>query len=151
MNEKPLGEALIILLIEDNDAHAKLVIRSLGQHQITNQIYHISDGETALRYLFREGEYSDPATSPRPHLVLLDLRLPRIDGLTVLQQIKQSKLSTIPVVVLTTSSAKNDVIAAYQNQANSYLVKPTNFDTFSQMMRELGFYWLAWNHHPWKD
>ncbi|NJL94516.1 MAG: response regulator [Anaerolineae bacterium] len=143
------GEPLLILLVEDNAAHARLVMRSLADHQIANRVVHLSDGEAALNYLFRQGDYADPETSPRPHLVLLDLRLPRVDGLSVLQRIKNSPLQPLPVVVLTTSETESDAMAAYHNQANSYLVKPLNFEKFSAMLQQLGFYWLAWNRYPW--
>jgi len=139
---------MVILLVEDNPAHAKLVMRSLEEHQILNKVYHVSDGEAALDYLFQRGAYADPASSPRPGLILLDLRLPKIDGLSVLSQIKQSDLSTIPVVVLTTSGAEADTLRAYEHHANSYLVKPMNFEKFAQMMKDLGFYWLVWNQTP---
>ena len=143
------GEPLVILLVEDNPDHTELIKRNLADHRILNNIHHVSDGEAALDYLFRKGDYADPKSSPRPHLVLLDLRIPKIDGLEVLTEIKKSDLlKKIPVVILTTSEAKNDINTAYQNYANSYLVKPVDFDTFKQLMDELGFYWLAWNRHP---
>ena len=143
------GEALRILLVEDNPAHAELIIRNLRQHQIANAIHHVSDGEEALQFLRHEGMYSQPGSSPRPHLVLLDLRLPKIDGLEVLKTIKNTReLHTLPVVILTTSNAERDMARAYEYHANSYLVKPVDFDKFSQLMKDLGFYWLAWNCLP---
>ena len=150
MNNHELNrEALIILLVEDNPAHAELVRRSLGGHPILNKIFHVSNGELALDYLFRRGAYLDPAQSPRPHLILLDLRLPRIDGLEVLKEIKTTPgLKKIPVVILTTSAAEQDVINAYEQHVNSYLVKPLNFENFTRLMNNLGFYWLGWNHPP---
>src|SRR6516162_6771932 len=97
------GGPLTILLVEDNLPHAELVKRSLETHEIANRIYHVSDGEAALAYLFRQGVYADPATSPRPHVVLLDLRLPKVSGLEVLKTIRASReLHTVPVVVMTT-------------------------------------------------
>jgi CheY-like chemotaxis protein len=146
------GEALNILLVEDNPDHAELVRRSFQIHRVANQIYHAWDGEEALDFLLRRGRYKDPQSSPRPHVVLLDLRLPRIDGLEVLQEIKsRDELRAIPVVVLTTSESEKDVDQAYELYANSYLVKPVDFDNFTDMMRDLGFYWLAWNHLPWSE
>lgn len=139
-----------ILLAEDNAAHAALISRSLGAHHIVNRIYHVSDGEAALDYVFRRGAYADPAVSPRPHLVLLDLRLPKIDGLEVLQEIKTSpEVADLPVVILTTSAAEADVASAYARRANSYLVKPLDFAQFTQLMDDLSLYWLGWNYHPW--
>ncbi len=147
------GEPVTVLLVEDNVAHAELVLRSFEDHRIANKIYHVSDGEVALDYLFRRGgDYADPVKSPTPHLVLLDLRIPKIDGLEVLKEIKSSKeLEKIPTVIFTTSSAEMDVAKAYENHANSYLVKPVNFEKFNQLMEDIGFYWLAWNYHPWGD
>jgi CheY-like chemotaxis protein len=143
------GDPLTILLVEDNLPHAELVKRSLETHEIVNKIYHVSDGEAALAYLFRQGVYADPATSPRPHVVLLDLRLPKVSGLDVLREIKTSNdLRTIPVVILTTSTAERDVVSAYAQHANSYLVKPVDFVVFTRMMHDLGLYWLLWNYHP---
>ena len=150
-SEKIKGNPLTILLVEDNPDHAELIFRSLKDHRVANKIYHVIDGETALDYLFRRGDYAAAGKSPRPHLILLDLRLPKIDGLEVLKKIKISrKLRMIPVVILTTSEAERDVARAYEYHANSYLVKPVDFGNFSQLMIDLGFYWLAWNYHPWK-
>ncbi|HRQ24519.1 MAG TPA: response regulator, partial [Anaerolineales bacterium] len=93
--------------------------------------------------------YSDPKASPRPHIILLDLRLPRIDGLDVLHAIKQeNELKGIPVIILTTSEAERDVTRAYDNYVNSYLVKPVGFEDFNKLMEDLGFYWLGWNTNP---
>src|SRR5215831_4432732 len=143
------GRPLIILLVEDNLPHAELVKRSLEGHEIANKIYHVADGEAALAYLFRQGVYADPATSPRPHVVLLDLRLPKLSGLEVLKAIRASReLQTVPVVVLTTSTAERDVARAYEYHVNSYLVKPVNYAQFSQLMHDLGCYWLTWNYYP---
>ncbi len=143
-------EPLIILLVEDNPAHAELVKRSLEGHPVPNRIIHISDGESALAYLFRRGEFADPEKSPRPHVVLLDLRLPRIDGLEILKEIRTSaEMEKLPVVVLTTSEAEMDAARAYEYHANSFVVKPLDFDRFAKLMDDLGFYWLKWNYYPW--
>ena len=143
------SDSLTILLVEDNLPHAELVKRGLGAHEIANKIYHVSDGEAALAYLLRQGVYADPATSPRPHVVLLDLHLPKVSGLDVLREIKTNNdLRTIPVVILTTSTAEQDVVSAYAQHANSYLVKPVDFAVFTRLMHDLGLYWLLWNHNP---
>lgn len=135
-----------ILLVEDNSAHAELVTRSFQEHRVANRIFHVSDGEEALNYLFRRGTYADPVRSPRPCVVLLDLRLPKMSGLDVLQAIRQSPdLCSLPVIILTTSSAQEDMIAAYARHANSYVMKPVDFEKFSHLMRDLGVYWLGWN------
>ncbi len=141
-----------ILLVEDNASHAELVIRSLGEHRLTKNIHHVADGEAALDFLFQRGLYEDPDRFPQPQLVLLDLRLPKIDGLEVLREIRESeRLQRIPVVILSTSYAEPDVGKAYDYHANSYLVKPLDFEQFTKLMNDLGFYWLGWNHYPWQS
>jgi len=146
------GEPLHILLVEDNEAHAELVIRGMRDQQVANKIHHVSDGEQALDYLFGRGAYSDPAQNPRPNFVLLDLRLPRVDGLEVLRTIKTTPdLLRIPVVILTSSDAESDIAKSYDYHANSYVVKPLDFRTFTKLMKDLGFYWLGWNAKPLKD
>jgi CheY-like chemotaxis protein len=144
-----VGESVLVMLIEDNVDHAELVIRTMQEHQIANQVRHFLDGQSALDYLLQRGEYSKPHTNPRPHVILLDLRLPRLDGIDVLKTIKENDdLKTIPVVVLTTSEAEKDVARAYYHHANSYLVKPVGFEEFRKLMDDLGFYWLGWNTNP---
>jgi len=143
------GRPVVILLAEDNQSHAKLAMRSLEEHNLANTIVHVSDREAALDYLLRRGEYADPDLSPRPDVVLLDLRLPKVDGLDVLKEIKTRKdLLSLPVVILTSSAAETDVAKAYELHANSYLVKPVEFTSYLKMMKDLGFYWLAWNRSP---
>jgi len=143
------GEPVLVLLVEDNIDHAELVIRTLEDHRIANKIKHFTDGQVALDYLLRRNGYEDPASSPRPHMILLDLRLPRVDGLEVLRIIKeQDDLKIIPVIILTTSEADKDMARAYNHHVNSYLVKPVGFEDFSKLMNDLGFYWLGWNSHP---
>jgi two-component system, response regulator len=146
------GEPLHILLVEDNEAHAELVIRGMRDQQVANRIHHVPDGEQALDYLFMRGAYADPVTNPRPNLILLDLRLPRVDGLEVLKTIKTTPaLLRIPVVVLTSSDAESDIARSYDYHANSYVVKPLDFRTFTKLMKDLGFYWLGWNAKPLAD
>lgn len=143
------GEPLHILLVEDNEAHAELVIRSMRSQQVANRIHHVIDGEQALDYLFHRGKFADAARNPRPNLILLDLRLPKIDGLEVLKTIKEThELLRIPVVILTSSEAESDIARSYDYHANSYVVKPLEFRKFTQLMRDLGFYWLGWNTMP---
>ena len=143
------GEPISILLVEDDPAHAEIVRRNLADFRVANLIYHVADGQAALDYLFHQGAYADPETSPRPHLVLLDLRLPKVDGQEVLRQIKEdADLRRIPTVVLTTSAAELDMVRAYNHGAGSYLVKPVGFEQFSGLMDAFGFYWLAWNQFP---
>ena len=143
------GQPLEVLFVEDNLDHAELVLRSLKDLRVANSIHHVDDGEKALDYLFHRGEYKDPKSSPRPNVILLDLRLPKVDGLEVLKIIKETQeTKNIPVVILTTSSAEIDVAKAYEYSANSYLVKPIDFSQFTKMMEDLGFYWLGWNFLP---
>jgi len=140
------GEAAMILLVEDNEDHAEIVMRSFKAHQSGHKIHHVTDGESALDYLLHRGDYTDPETCPRPALILLDLRLPKVDGLEVLKEIKQAEeLRGIPVVILTSSQAGNDVKMACDYHANSYIVKPLQFSKFTDLMRDLGTYWLGWN------
>ena len=143
------GEPLIILLVEDDPAHAEIVRRNLAAFLVANRIVHVEDGQAALDYLFRQDRYAAQESSPRPHLILLDLRLPKVDGLEVLRQIKQdAELARIPTVVLTTSGAESDLVNAYSHGAGSYLVKPVDFAKFTALMEAFGFYWLAWNRFP---
>ena len=143
------GESIVILLVEDDPGHAEIVRRNFENFRVANLLMHVEDGQAALDYLFRQGAYADPLTSPRPGLILLDLRLPKVDGIEVLHKVKADKnLGGIPVVVLTTSSAESDVARAYDSHANSYLVKPVDFARFVELMDSLGYYWLAWNQHP---
>ncbi len=151
MSSDAVGEPLKLLLVEDNDAHAEMVKRSFEQHKVSNEIYHVDDGQKALDYIFREGEYADEEKYPRPHCILLDLRLPKVDGLEVLRRIKgDDSTRKTPVVILTTSSADKDIAQSYEYNANSYVVKPMDFTKFELLMKDLGYYWLAWNQNPWR-
>lgn len=135
-----------ILLVEDNPAHAEMIIRSFEQNDPTIGIHHVSDGEAALDCLFGRGDYAAPRPAFRPDVILLDLRLPRRSGLETLQTVKSAPgLRCIPVIVLTTSEAEGDLSLAYQYRANSYLVKPVQFDKFVRLMQDIGVYWLEWN------
>ena len=143
------GQPIVILLVEDDPAHAEIVRRNLKDFRVANRIYHVEDGQAALDYLFHQADYADPQSSPQPQLILLDLRLPKVDGLEVLRRIKEDNdLKRIPTVVLTTSDAESDLITAYGNGAGSYLVKPVDFEKFTKLMDVFGYYWLAWNRFP---
>lgn len=145
--ERGLDMALnppVILLVEDEQDHAELVRRCFDNSEIEHQIVHVSDGELALDFLFRRGRFAHGADCPR--LILLDQRLPKVDGLQVLKQIKMcDELLRIPVVMLTTSNAANDKFEAYGNYVNSYLVKPVEFGEFAQLLNEMIHYWLKQN------
>lgn len=143
------GEPIVILLVEDDPAHAEIVRRNLKDFRVANRIVHVEDGQAALDYLFRQNGYTAPETSPRPHLILLDLRLPKVDGLEVLRRIKaDEELKRLPIVVLTTSAAEADMVNAYTHGAGSYLVKPVDFEKFTKLLDAFGFYWLVWNRFP---
>jgi two-component system response regulator len=138
-----------ILLVEDNDAHVKLILRAFKEDRLANPIDVVSDGEQALDFLYRRGAYHDPAKSPRPDMILLDLKLPKLDGLSVLQTVKEDEnLKDIPVVVLTSSTDQRDVHEAYRHYVNSYIAKPVDFDKFRQVVQELDYYWTIFNTHP---
>ena len=144
------GEPIVILLVEDEEAHAEIIRRNLEESRLGNNLIHLTDGQMALDYLYRRNDFLDPATSPRPGLILLDLRLPKVDGLEVLKTLKtDDHLRSIPVVILTTSKAESDLVQAYEHHANSYLVKPVDFSKFTQLMETFGYYWLAWNQYPY--
>lgn len=138
-----------ILLVEDNPNDAELAFRALKKYKLANNLMHVCDGEEALDFIFARGKFADRNIDDRPKLVLLDLKLPKIDGLEVLKAVKSDpRTSLIPVVVLTTSKEENDVIMSYKLGANSFIVKPVDFDKFVESVRELGYYWLLLNEHP---
>jgi CheY-like chemotaxis protein len=144
-----MDEVRIILLAEDNPDHAELLVRSFKNHRVPNKIYHVRDGEEALDYLFRRGEFADPDLSPRPHLILLDLKMPKVNGIEVLESIRAAdEFVDVPVVMLSSSDAEPDVEQAYGLHVNSYLVKPLDFGQFAQLMDDVGYYWLNWNYRP---
>ena len=143
------GEPIVILVVEDDPAHAEIIRRNFEASRLANRLLAVEDGQAALDYLNREGKYNDADKFPMPNLILLDLRLPLVDGLEVLKIIKSDrKLTTIPVVILTTSADEADMVKAYEHHANSFLVKPVDFTQFSKLMDTLGYYWLAWNQYP---
>ena len=145
---KEESKPIIILLVEDDEGHAVLITRALEDVEVPKRIYWVTDGEEALDYLFHRGTYTDMDKSPRPDLIILDLRLPKRDGQEVLQEIKKSEeLRHIPVVILTNSMNEEDEVQAYSNYVNSYLHKPTNFRDFSGLVQEVGAYWLICNQH----
>ncbi len=136
----------IILLVEDNPDDRILTVRALKQHNISNEIKEVKDGQEALDYLFGEGEYAGRDTSIQPQIILLDLKLPKVDGLEVLQRIRaDSRTRRLPVVILTSSNEQQDRISSYDLGANSYVRKPVDFSEFIEAARQLGMYWLMLN------
>ena len=135
-----------ILLIEDNPEDLELTIRALRKAQLANHIQVARDGAEALEFMFGEGRYAGRDINDLPKLILLDLKLPLVDGLEVLQRIKADpRTAAIPTVVLTSSKEQNDVVASYRLGVNSYIVKPVEFEGFAKAVQELGLYWLLLN------
>ena len=139
----------VILLVEDNPSDVKLTKRALDKNQITNELVVAEDGGEALDYLFGTGKHAGRDVKDIPAVVMLDLKLPRVDGLEVLQKIRASELTAlVPVVVLTSSDQEQDIIASYRLGANSYIRKPVDFSRFAEAVRTLGMYWLLLNEPP---
>lgn len=139
--------AVEILLVEDNPRDAELTIRALKRKNLANNLYHVEDGVEALDFLFGRGAYSGRDMNEPPKVVLLDLKLPRINGLEVLSALKSDdRTRTIPVVIITSSAEDPDVKKAYELGANSYVIKPVQFDSFIEAMAKIGIYWLMVNH-----
>ena len=138
-----------ILLVEDNSDDAELTIRALKKNNLLNHLLHVKDGAEALEFLLCTGKYSDRNKDIKPKVILLDLNMPKISGIEVLQKIKSDeKTKSIPVVVLTSSKESPDVQACYQLGANSFIVKPVGFENFTAAISELGLYWLLLNLPP---
>lgn len=142
-------EDVEILLIEDNPADVELALRALKRNNIANKIYVVSDGEEALDFIFTRGSFSDRKDKIGPKVIILDLKLPKVDGLEVLQTIKSDpRTKIIPVVVLTSSKEESDIVKSYRLGVNSYIVKPVDFEKFVEAVRTFGFYWLLFNQAP---
>jgi two-component system response regulator len=138
-----------ILLVEDNPQDLELALRSLRKANLANNIQIARDGAEALEFIFCEGPYAGRNMENGPKVILLDLKLPKVDGLEVLARIKSDpRTQTIPVVVLTSSKEQRDVIESYKLGVNSYIVKPVNFETFAAAVQELGMYWVLLNQAP---
>jgi len=138
-----------ILLVEDNPYDVELTLRAFEQSNIMNELVVVRDGKEALDYLFGAGAYAGRDLGDAPEVVLLDLKLPKIDGLEVLRRLKaDERTRTIPVVILTSSREEPDIAAAYRLGANSYIVKPVDFEAFARAVSEVGLYWLLLNEAP---
>jgi two-component system, response regulator len=146
MNTETIVE---ILIVEDNEQDLALAQRALRKAKVSNRIHVARDGEEALQFLFCEGPHAERTMEDGPKVILLDLKLPKLDGLEVLQRIKSDpRTKAIPVVVLTSSKEQSDVVETYNLGVNSYIVKPVNFEQFSETVQKLGLYWLLLNHPP---
>ena len=138
-----------ILLVEDNPSDEELTLLSLEKYHLANKIFVVRDGAEALDYIFAAGKYSDRDINCRPKVILLDLKLPKVDGLEVLRRLKTDpKTKQIPVVVLTSSTEESDIVESYKLGVNSYIVKPVDFKQFTESIREIGMYWLLLNARP---
>lgn len=141
--------AIELLLVEDSAEDLELALRSLRKAKLTNRIHVARDGVEALDFLFCEGPHSGRRITETPKVILLDLKLPKVDGLEVLRKIKgDPRTRMIPVVVLTSSKEQRDIVESYGLGVNSYIVKPVNFETFAGAVSELGLYWLLLNQSP---
>jgi CheY-like chemotaxis protein len=146
MKEEPAVE---ILLVEDNPNDVELALHALKKNKLVNHVQVVRDGEEALDYIFCKGTFAKRDIQKKPRLILLDLKLPKIDGIEVLKRIKSDpQTKEIPVVVLTTSREERDIIETYRLGVNSYILKPVDFDQFVDSVRQIGFYWMLLNQCP---
>ncbi len=149
-NKKNKAKDKYILLVEDNEDDIFLTVRALKQNRILNNIEIVKDGEEALDFLFKRGKYINRLKNDLPILILLDLKLPKLDGIEVLKEIKSdSTTRVIPVVVLTTSDEEIDIFNCYNCGVNSYIKKPVDFEQFANVVKQLGLYWLILNISPY--
>jgi CheY-like chemotaxis protein len=138
-----------VLLVEDNPRDAEMTLRTLRKCNLANNVVHLEDGQAALDWLFGNGAYAGRDSNRPPKVALLDLKLPKVDGLEVLRAIRaDERTKLIPVVVMTSSQEERDVVESYKFGVNSYIVKPVDFDNFSTAVAELGHYWLLLNQKP---
>lgn len=144
-----LMDEVEILLVEDNPDDVELTLRALKKVNLANKVFVASDGAEALEFLLATGAYANREVSNSPRVVLLDLKLPKIDGLEVLRRIKSDKRTTvIPVVILTSSKEERDIVEGYKLGVNSYIVKPVEFEKFVRAVSDLGMYWMLLNQPP---
>jgi len=138
-----------ILLVEDNASDAEMTINALKESKLANNLLHVKDGEQALDFIFAEGKYADREMDNRPKLILLDLKMPKVNGVEVLTKIRSDERTRmIPVVILTSSKEDPDIAKCYELGANSYVVKPVEFEEFQKAISHLGLYWMIVNQHP---
>lgn len=138
-----------ILLVEDNMNDAELIIEALREVNLANNLVHLEDGEEALDFIFARGPYASRMIKDVPKVILLDIKMPKVDGIEVLRQIRaNSETNLIPIVIMTSSKEEQDIIKSYQLGANSFVVKPVEFNNFSKAVSELGLYWVLTNQPP---
>ncbi len=138
-----------ILIVEDNRDDAEMALRALKKNKLANNVLVVGDGEEALDFIFARGKFSSRQKTSRPKIILLDLKLPKVDGLEVLKQIKENQeTKMIPVIILTSSKEESDMLNSYKLGVNSYIVKPVDFKKFVDAVKELGLYWLLLNQQP---
>jgi CheY-like chemotaxis protein len=138
-----------ILLVEDNSNDAELALRALKKHNLANHVAVVTDGEEALDFVFARGKYAHRRIENSPRIILLDLKLPKVDGLEVLRTIKGDlRTKIIPVIVLTSSKEEKDIVESYKLGVNSYILKPVDFDKFVDAVKDIGYYWLLLNQSP---
>ncbi|MDP8267668.1 MAG: response regulator [Candidatus Tenebribacter davisii] len=146
-----MGQEYEIVIVEDNPTDSELMIRSLKKNKLANNLTLLEDGEQALDYFFCRGKYKDRTLLITRMVIFLDLKLPKVHGLEVLEQLKSNeKTRKIPVIIVTSSKEDPDIAAAYDLGANSYVVKPVNYENFVEMINQLGLYWLVVNENPQK-
>jgi two-component system response regulator len=144
-----IGNEIEVLLVEDNPSDVELTLRALKRNNLANQVHVARDGAEALDFIFAEGDYTERDIEKRPKVILLDLKLPKVSGLEVLQRIRSDeRTKDIPVVVMTSSKEVPDISESYKLGVNSYIVKPVDFDKFVQVISQLGLYWLSLNQPP---
>ena len=139
-----------ILLVEDNPEDAEMTMRALRKRNLANQVHWVKDGEEALEFLFCNGRYAGRDLNHPPRLVLLDIKMPKVDGIEVLRRVKSSELKQVPVVVMTSSNEERDVLESYRLGVNSYIVKPVQFEDFMDTVTKIGLYWVLSNRVPAK-
>jgi two-component system response regulator len=138
-----------VLLAEDNIHDAEMTIRELKKVNLANNLVHVKDGAEVLDFIFGRGKFADRETTHLPKVILLDIKMPRIDGIEVLKELKSNEISrTIPIVIMTSSKEEQDIISSYELGVNSYIVKPVDFEGFAKAVSQLGFYWLLTNQPP---
>lgn len=150
MNENISLDVLDILLVEDRAEDAELAMMALKKYNLVNKVDWVKDGEEALEFIFAEGRYSDRNINDRPKVILLDLKMPKVDGIEVLQRIRaDERVKFIPVVILTTSKEDQDILNAYNLNVNAYMLKPVEFNGFVEAIKTMGLFWAVLNQRPY--